>query len=270
MPITHEIALVMVLIVTVVSFFIGILLGKASPAWLKAGIAFATLAIVVRMMLLRNPEIEYRLFKDDWYSFIRPWWGYPLGTFLTGAAIPLVNRFSVRVLSKAAAVLVLFVSGRAVMAALAMDYSTLQGNYPNPDSGLVTQKTTYSCGAASSAMLLNLHGIRTSEGEMAEICMTNAAFATDEFNVRRGIRKKLAATGLLVKLEVIDFQTLKNHRKAPMMAVIKFEHLLDHWVVIKSISDRGNFEILDPIGEQKVYSSAEFEDIWKGKILYIY
>lgn len=269
MPLSNEISLILVLIVTILSFFIGLLLGKASPTWLIAGIAIGTFAIVVRCVLLKNPHIEYRLFEGDWYSMVRPWWGYPIGMFLTGAAIPLVKRFSVRVLSKAAAVILFFVSVRAVVGALAMDYTDLKANFPDPETGMVKQMTAYSCGAAASAMLLNHYGIYVSEGEMAEICMTNSVAATDEFSVRRGLRQKLEGSGKEVFLENTDFDTLRFNREGPMMAVVKYQHLLDHWVVIRSISENGDFEVLDPRGEYLVYKPTQFRDIWKNTILYI-
>jgi len=118
-------------------------------------------------------------------------------------------------------------------------------------------------------MLLQFEGIRVCEGEMAVACLTNSASATDEFNVRRGIRQKLCGTGKDVKLEVLDFHSLIYSRSGPMMAVIRFEHLLDHWVVIRSISKDGEIEVLDPKGEIRRYSAAEFESIWRNCILSI-
>ena len=54
------------------------------------------------------------------------------------------------------------------------------------------------------------------------------------------------------------------------MAVVKFQHLLDHWVVVESISDDGKtFRVLDPKGTINEYSADGFEAIWKNQILYI-
>ncbi len=270
MPVSQEISLVLVLVVCVIAFFIGLLLGKASPPWLKAGIALATLLIVVRFVLLRNPQIEYKMFDGDWYAMARPWWGFPPAMFLTGAAIYQVKRFSVRVLAKAAAVIVFFVAARTAIASLMMDHTERMDNFPNPQTGLVQQKTRYSCGAACASMLLNFEGIKTSEGEMATICGTNTATATDEFSVRRGLRKKLEGTGKEVKIEHLNFHQLLAKQRSPFMAVITFEHLLDHWVVVEKISpEEKTFRVLDPEGHIVTYSAEDFEAMWKNRILYI-
>ena len=270
MSISHDISLILVLVVNVLAFVIGLLVGKGSPKWIKAGMAIATLLIVLRFTLLRNPQIEYHLFEGNWYSAVRPWWGFPPAMFLTGAAIFQVKRFSVRVLAKAAAAIVFYVAPRTVVASLMMDHSERMENFPDPNTGLVAHKTLYSCGAACAAMLLHFEGIQASEGEMATICRTNAATATDEFNVRRGLREKLAGTGKNVVIEHLDFESLLKMPNRPFMAVIEFQHLLDHWVVVESISDdQKTFRILDPKGTIIEYTKANFKAIWKNRILFI-
>ncbi|NNE92468.1 MAG: hypothetical protein HKN23_12540 [Verrucomicrobiales bacterium] len=271
MPSPHALSLIIVLIALVIFFVAGLLAGTTRPRWLTTAMAIAIVLILLRFVVRRYPTIEYTAFDGDWYSFVRPWWGFPPALFLTGAAIPLIRRFSVRVLAKAAAGIVLFVSLRMVVSTLAMDHSPRMENFPDPETGLVTQTTLYSCGAAAAAMLLHFEGIQTSEGEMATICGTNAATATDEFSVRMGLREKLSGTGKRVILEKTDFANLLRDYEPPMMAVIQHRHLFDHWILIKSISPDGTFTVLNPDpekGEQKM-DRETFQQIWRNIILRI-
>ena len=270
MPFSQELSLIAVVVVVVLAFVIGLLVGRKSPAWLYASLAFCALLIALRFFLLRHPAIEYRLFAGDWYSMVRSWWVFLPSMFLIGGAVFKITRPSVRSLAVATAVVVFVVSFRTVYATMMVDHTVRMKNYPEVHTGLVTQTTTYSCGAASAAMLLHFEGIRASEGEMATICRTNLATATDEFSVRRGLREMLKGTGKDVEIEWIDFPSLLHKRDPPMMAIIALdEHLYTHWVVIKSITGDGRLEILDPMGSIAFYSSEEFKKVWKNVILYV-
>jgi len=167
------------------SLGIGIYLGLLKYSWSLTLIAFATLAIVFRLILLRSPGLEYQIFPFDSYAVIRPWWGFMIGLFVMGATAFNVKHFSCRVLSKAAVGIILVVSFHQLIAVSSADHTSLMDNYPDPETGVVKQQTQYTCGAASAAMLLyNQFGIATSEGEMANLCGSTLASGSDEFSVR--------------------------------------------------------------------------------------
>lgn len=56
----------------------------------------------------------------------------------------------------------------------------------DPASPLVSQTTPYTCSAAAAASLLRLHGIDTSEAQMAELCLTRKG--THWMGVYRGLK----------------------------------------------------------------------------------
>src|SRR5579871_4206650 len=66
--------------------------------------------------------------------------------------------------------------------------------------GLMRQTTDDSCSAASAAMLLYHYGIRTTEAQMAELCLTRADLGTSPLGLYRGLAIKAAERGLRPRL----------------------------------------------------------------------
>ena len=75
-----------------------------------------------------------------------------------------------------------------------------------PGKAMQFQTTDETCSAASAANLLRLHGIKTSEYEMACLCLTRTG--THWLGVYRGIKLKLADTPWDVVVEEFDVEGL--------------------------------------------------------------
>lgn len=246
------------------ALFAGLSLGRRNPRWTWRALSFAAFLIFARLVMFRIPVVEYSLFPWDWYASVRPWWGFAAALFFCGAAIFLVRRMFIRILVEVGLGFVLLVAGNLLVASFRFDHSDKMENFPD-GNGLLLQSTDYTCGAAGAAMLLHLFGVKASEGEMAQLCGTTAVTGTDEFCVRRGLRKKLRDQGRDVVIEELDYDELLR-TPMPYMAVVSFGYLLDHWVLVTSF-DEGRFVVKDPLGGEKTFTEKEFLGRWKRVIV---
>lgn len=267
-PTSHSMHPVYISALLLLSLGIGIYLGLSKYSWSLTLLAFSTLVIVFRLILLRFPGLEYQIFSFDSYALIRPWWGFMVGLFVMGAAAFNVKHFACRVLSKAAIGVILLISMSQLISAAGTDHSSLMSNYPNPTTGWVEQQTRYTCGPASASMLLyNQFGIAASEGEMANLCGSTAASGSDEFSVRRALRSRLEGFSKEVNLSYLKKSEFSSVR-TPCMAVINIAYQLDHWVVVTEITPH-SVTYLDPTHGYKMVSREKFVKDWKQVVIEI-
>lgn len=85
------------------------------------------------------------------------------------------------------------------------------------EGGVCMQTSGSSCSAASAATLLSHYGIRTSEAEMARLCMTRS-WGTSMWGVYRGLTLKTRGTGYRVVVDRLDVDGLRRARE-PLLLV---------------------------------------------------
>src|SRR5688572_14163548 len=159
---------------------------RAAAITIAVGLVFVLLRAVVRW----SPAFEYDLLPYDLYAIIHPWWAFPFAFVILGAGAPHMSTLNARRGVWVFTFLLGLVGLSRLWITARFDPTTVHGVLDR--HGVCIQSTDYSCGAASAVMLLDRHGVRTVEREMAELCWTNGLTGTDEFGVCMGLRQKLA------------------------------------------------------------------------------
>jgi hypothetical protein len=134
---------------------------------------------------------------------------------------------------------------------LAFDSWSLPQLMAAPPAGPIQPQTTgWSCGADACVNLLKAHGIRSSEREMGELCMTMPYRGTTLPRFVRGLTRKLAAEGSRLRvraadsLKVSDLDTFP----APCILSIRGGLLVGHAVVLLGRTPEGLYRIADSLG----------------------
>lgn len=86
------------------------------------------------------------------------------------------------------------------------------------EDGLCYQTTLDSCSAAAAVTLLARHGIRTTEAQMAALCMTRANLGTTSLGIYRGLWLAAAPYGL--KPRMIRIPSLSSLRESPYPCLV--------------------------------------------------
>lgn len=144
--------------------------------------------------------------------------------------------------------------------------------------GICLQTTDKTCTAASAATLLNMHGIPTSEQEMARLCLTRQG--TTWMGLYRGLKKKTAGTCWDVEVVSCSPRELLAKKPGPMVLMVGLEAGADsekmrreegwipgvgHSVVLLDTVGPGRVEVADPnpsIGRES-WTAEDFEQLWR-------
>ena len=137
--------------------------------------------------------------------------------------------------------------------------------YPD-EHGFLKQSTGRTCSPAAAAMLLHLHGIRASEGELAYLSGTTL-FGTDGFRMRRALERKVAAHQLRASLKQTNYSAMEQENK-PFLAHLHGSYG-GHAVVVLELQ-RESVRVLDPaFGKEKVMSGRQFDGEWDDTAILI-
>ncbi len=250
---------------SVVALVLGWWLGKKSKRVATVTVAIGLFFVLVRAAFRYFPEIEFSVLAFDAYAVLRPWWAIPFGMLLLGVGTTQMSTSLSRKGVGVFAVGLLLVSAQRLWITATFDPSTVTG-VVSPRTGVCEQTTSYTCGAAAAATLLQHCGVSATEREMAELSWTNSFTGTDEFCVARGLRRKLTGSGRRVRLEHAGWEVLAA-RSEPCMATIRFSFLVDHWVVVREAGE-GRVLVADPLSASvQLYSKADFLKKWRGVIV---
>ena len=145
--------------------------------------------------------------------------------------------------------------------------------------GNCLQTTDYTCSAASAATLLNAHGIRASEQEMADLCLTR--HGTSWQGLYRGLKLKTAGTKWDVQVVACSRQELRN-LSGPMIISVGLESSapgdsdftrefgwipgVNHSVVLLGFTCYGCATIADPTQElsREQWDDEMLKVLWRG------
>lgn len=146
-------------------------------------------------------------------------------------------------------------------------------------NGSCNQTTEYTCSPAAAATLLKLHGIESSEREMAELCLTR--HGTSWPGLYRGLKLKTAGTKWDVEVLSCSATELAKHR-GPMILSVGLERGarvdanfsretgwvagVNHSVVLQHFTRYGAAEILDPSQPfcREQWDPQTMRILWRG------
>jgi hypothetical protein len=124
--------------------------------------------------------------------------------------------------------------------------------------GVCIQSTDYNCGPAAAVTALRKIGIRAEEGELAVWSHTNYFSGTPTDSLCAAIRK-----GYAVPCRTLYFSSVNELKgKEPLVAVIKFGFLVDHYVAVLSVTDT-EVTAGDPLIGWRTYTHGQFEEVWR-------
>ncbi len=152
-------------------------------------------------------------------------------------------------------------------------------------TGYCPQSTPDSCSAASAVMLLHLHGISTTEAEMARLCLTRANMGTPTLGLIYGLDQKAEAHGLHARIISVASPVelgrirpgcilsvgLKRGLSAKVEARMRgygWEPGVHHAVVITGADPKGAWlDVADPSYGREHWPLQDFASIWDGQAI---
>jgi hypothetical protein len=163
-----------------------------------------------------------------------------------------------------AAFLALVVALYAVwpFAASAINRRDLAGLQTRFDTnGICMQSTDYTCGPAAAVTALRHLGLRAGEGQIAIASHSSAAIGTPPDMLCRGLRSLYPADKLECDLRYFSkLEDLPGGQ--PILAVIKYTLLEDHYVVILGMTPE-HVLVADPNRGRVAYTRKAFLERWR-------
>ncbi|MDB5321843.1 MAG: hypothetical protein JWN40_3474 [Phycisphaerales bacterium] len=147
-------------------------------------------------------------------------------------------------------------------------------------TGVVCRQTSEAtCGPAAAATLLAAHGIKSSEAEMAELCLTNID-GTSSRGVYRGLKLKTRGTGLRVEPYFGKLDDLLKI-EGPVLLFVRLDAQpgvdpryqtkwgwkpgVPHVVVMYRRRPDGRFVMGDPAVGPELWDQKAIETLWHGE-----
>jgi predicted double-glycine peptidase len=232
------------------------LIGTLSGALLLA-------LILVKAVVGHIPAMEASLFPWDWYPVVEPSWYLVPAMFLAGAGFQAVNGAAWKRPLVLTAALLLFVrtadAGRVTARPPELDGTV-------NDSAICLQTSSYSCGAAAATSFLYYYGVRATEKEMAELCVTRSGgpglAGTSEAGLMRGLRRKLAG-----RYDILIARTVYDDLPTPALVPLEVYPGVGHCVMVWRV-DPELVYLLDPRSGRTTLSRAGFERMWTGSAIF--
>lgn len=143
---------------------------------------------------------------------------------------------------------------------------TLHSNFPDAD-GKLQQTTGITCAPASAAMLLHQHGLRVSEGEVAEAAGSNPLIGTDEFALAAALERATHGS-LRGRAAFLDY-TAALRLRLPFVAYVRRPGVGGHAILVTSL-EATTAHTVDPLtGAAESSTLGEFEAEWTGIAIWL-
>jgi predicted double-glycine peptidase len=219
--------------------------------------------ILLKAIVGHIPAAEASLFSWDWYPIVEPSWYLVPAMFLLGAGFQVMQGGAwKRPLILAAATLLFVRTGAAAW--VTSQPPELEGTVT--DSGVCLQTSSYSCGAAAATSFVYYYGIRVTEKEMAELCLTRAGgpglIGTSDAGLMRGLRRKLAG-----RYDIFIARTVYDDLPTPALVPLELYPGVGHCVLVWRV-DPELVHLLDPRSGRTTLSRATFERQWTGAAIF--
>ena len=246
------------------------LMAAAGAAMMRRSRLAATItgALFLSLVLLKAivghiPAMEASLFPWDWYPVVEPSWYLVPAMFLVGAGLQAMKGAAwKRGLLLTAATLLIVRTGAAGW--VTSRPPELQGTVN--DAGVCLQTASYSCGAAAATSFVYYYGVRVTEKEMAELCVTRSGGAgligTSDAGLMRGLRRKLAG-----RYDIFIARTVYDDLPTPALVPLELFPGVGHCVLVWRV-DPELVYLLDPRSGRTTLSRATFERQWTGAAIW--
>lgn len=154
---------------------------------------------------------------------------------------------------------------------LAVDARQHRGLVDVPFDGPVCrQSTDWSCGPAACATMLKARGVRATEREMGELCLTYWKRGTTLPRFVRGLTLKVERDGLPWEVMARRGMTVEDLDRFPMPCVVsvRWSLLVDHAVCVYGRDEEGRWRIGEvTAGVIQTWQPEEFRAKFKGEAI---
>lgn len=149
-------------------------------------------------------------------------------------------------------------------------------------TGYCAQTTDDSCSAAAAVMLLQQYDVRTTEREMAQLCLTRYHQGTPPLGLYRGVALKASVRYLKPKsFQVRDLKSMRApciiavglKKNVPHDIAVKMDSYgwqpgVRHAVAILKAEPNGQwFDVADPTFGRERWPTQDLQYIWDGRLL---
>jgi predicted double-glycine peptidase len=236
---------------------------RKSRGWATAAGALMLSLIVLKAVVGHIPAGEPKLFPWDWYPYVEPWWYLVPAMFLVGTGLIIVRESAwKRPALLAGAGLLLARTGAAGW--VTAHPPQLEGTVL--DSGVCLQTSGYSCGATAATSFCYYYGVRATEREMAELCVTRGGgpglAGTSDAGLMRGLRQKLAD-----RYSIRIARTVYDDIPTPALVPLEVWPGVGHCVLLWRV-DPELVHLLDPRCGRTTLSRKAFEQMWMGSAIW--
>jgi ABC-type bacteriocin/lantibiotic exporter with double-glycine peptidase domain len=109
---------------------------------------------------------------------------------------------------------------------------------------------------------LRVLGIRAEEGALALLAGTSPATGTPPQTLARVLNEQFGPSGLHPELRGFRSVAELTEKEFPMLVLVRFSFLLDHWLVVTGRTKNG-FAVGDPLSGRIELTAAELEGRWR-------
>ena len=233
--------------------------------WLTTGALLALMPIFMKMIFSIFPLLEARIMPIELYAAIQNDYWLPFTVLFFAFAGHLVPRRNRRAVLITVVILFLVVVQQTFWHLGKPSIYSYKGTMVD---GVCRQSSFETCGAAAMTTLLNAMGIRTTEGEMAGLSMTEPGMGISPHQAAYGLQQKLRQLGRpeRVALMVPEIKELRHIAK-PFLAGVKFSSRTNHMVCVLETNEE--FVVVgDPISSgRKKWPWKRFEGFWSGIVI---
>jgi predicted double-glycine peptidase len=236
---------------------------RRSRAWTTVACALLLSLIVLKAVVGHIPAAEPTLFPWDWYPYVEPWWYLLPAMYLLGAGVQSVRESPWRRSALlAGAGLLLARTGAAGW--VTARPPELEGTVN--DSGVCLQTSGFSCGAAAATSFVYYYGVRATEREMAERCVTRSGgpglAGTSDAGLIRGLRQKLAG-----RYSIHIARTEYGEISTPALVPLEIMPGVGHCVLVWRV-DPELVHLVDPRCGRMTLSKTTFLQQWAGSAIW--
>jgi len=132
------------------------------------------------------------------------------------------------------------------------------------DDGVCLQSNEYNCGPAAAVTVLRKIGVPAEEGELALRAHTTRFSGTPMDSLCAAIRSCYAIPCRIIYCRNVH----ELQGKEPVIAVVKFSYIVDHYVAVLSVTDT-DVVLGDPLEGIRTCTHKEFEKEWRKCVIVI-
>jgi predicted double-glycine peptidase len=261
-PATPYLETLGVLLVAIAGFLLGWRIGKKAKGWVWAAAYAMPLVLTLTIAVARRiPSLEFTIpFK--WLMMDRMEFVVLAFLITFVLTIPVARLPSSRQRWMVTVFMWLVVANYALLPFLmpALNYHYLRGLKNTYQDGVCLQSTSYTCGPAAAVTALKQLGMNSEEGTLAILAHTTSMAGTPADSLCAAINK--LHQGEDIRCTYREYQSIAELKQMPVIAVVKFGLLVDHYVTVLAITET-TVEIGDPLEGRKSLSYPEFDERWR-------